>query len=85
MKVLILTQSDCSLCDHAKDALARVSEQFELEISELDLGSPEGEELGISSGVMFPPGVMLDGRLFSYGRLSERKLRRELARRREST
>ena len=29
--------------------------------------------------VPFPPGVLIDGEAFSYGRLSERKLRRELA------
>jgi hypothetical protein len=31
---------------------------------------------------VFPPGVFLNGEPFSYGRLSERKLRRELDRRR---
>jgi hypothetical protein len=30
---------------------------------------------------MFAPGVLVDGEPFSYGRLSERKLRRELRRR----
>lgn len=30
---------------------------------------------------MFPPGIFLDGEPFSYGRPSERKLRRELERR----
>jgi hypothetical protein len=29
----------------------------------------------------FPPAVLIDGEPFSYGRLSERKLRRDLARR----
>lgn len=79
--MLILTQADCGLCDQAKATLARVGEDFKLKISELDLGSPEGEGLALRSGVMFAPGVLLDGRLFSYGRLSERKLRRELRRR----
>ena len=30
----------------------------------------------------FPPGIFVDGEPFSYGRLSEKKLRRELDRRR---
>ncbi len=31
--------------------------------------------------MLFPPGIFLDGEPFSYGRPSERKLRRELERR----
>ena len=81
VEVLILTQADCGLCDQAKQTLARVAEEFALRISELDLGSAEAERIALRSGIMFPPGLLLDGRLFSYGRLSERKLRRELSRR----
>lgn len=80
-EVVVLAQADCGLCDQAKKALARVATDFELRISEVDLVSSEGQELARNSGVMFPPGILLDGRLFSYGRLSERKLRRELVRR----
>lgn len=32
-------------------------------------------------GILFAPGVLVDGAPFSYGRRSERKLRRHLARR----
>ena len=31
-------------------------------------------------GVMFPPGIFIDGRAFAYGRPSERALRREIER-----
>ena len=80
-EVVVLTQADCGFCDQAKKTLARVAKEFELRISEVDLVSSEGQELARNSGVMFPPGILLDGRLFSYGRLSERKLRRELGKR----
>ena len=43
--------------------------------------SLEGQVLAERSGVLFPPGIFLDGEPFSYGRLSERKLRRELEQR----
>jgi hypothetical protein len=36
--------------------------------------------LAARAGVLFAPGVLLDGRPFGYGRLSERRLRRELGR-----
>lgn len=80
-EVLILTQAGCGLCDQAKETLAKLAKDFGLRISELDLDSAEAEQIALRSGVMFPPGILLDGRLFSYGRLSERKLRRELSRR----
>ncbi len=47
----------------------------------MDLTSEEGERLATAGGIMFPPGILLDGEAFAYGRPSERKLRRELDRR----
>jgi len=46
----------------------------------VDLASAEGARLGAAAGVLFAPGVLLDGKPFSHGRLSERKLRRALTR-----
>lgn len=79
--VTLLTQENCAFCDQAKDTLDRLSREYAISVSTLDLGSPEGQVLAWRGGVMFPPGVFLDGEPFSYGRLSERKLRRELDRR----
>jgi len=42
----------------------------------------QGRELASSAGVMFAPGVLIDGEPFSHGRLSERELRRTLDKRR---
>ncbi len=81
IEVVVLTQADCTLCDHAQSVLGRLSREFALRISPLNIGSPQGELLARDNGVLFAPGVLLDGSLFSYGRLSERKLRRELSRR----
>ena len=38
------------------------------------------QRLATQGGLLFPPGILIDGEPFSYGRLSERKLRRELDR-----
>lgn len=81
VEVVLLTQPDCGFCDHARTVLERVGLDFALRISAIELGTPAGEALAREGGVLFPPGVFLDGQLFSYGRLSERKLRRELNRR----
>jgi glutaredoxin len=81
MHVTLLTQDDCAFCDDAKELLARLSREYPLEIQELDLGSDEGRRLAEAGGMMFAPGIVVDGEPFCYGRPSERKIRRELNRR----
>ena len=79
--ILILTQEHCGFCEQAKNILERLSREYWLSVSTLDMASPEGQRLAMQGGLLFPPGVLIDGTPFSYGRLSERKLRRELDRR----
>ena len=81
MNVLLLTQQDCAFCTQAKEILARLSAEYGFSVSALDVSSPEGEALAVRSGILFPPGIFLDGEAFSYGRPSERRLRREIERR----
>ncbi len=81
VEVTLLTQQHCTFCDLAKEILDRVGREYPLRVREIDLTSAEGQRLATSVGVLFAPGVLLDGEAFSYGRLSERKLRRELDRR----
>lgn len=79
--VTLLTQQACASCERAKAILEQVAADHALEVVEVDLRSPQGQDLGRRHGIVFAPGVLLDGDFFSYGRLSERKLRRELRRR----
>jgi len=78
--VTLLTQADCALCAHARAVLARVGADYPLVVTEIDLASEPGRALAARAGVPFAPGVLVDGRPFGYGRLSERRLRRELGR-----
>lgn len=80
-RLTLLTQPACAFCDQAKDVLARIAAQHPIEIAEVDLDSPEGRTLAMRHGVLFAPGILIDDQLVSYGRPSERRLRRELARR----
>lgn len=81
VEVVLLTQEHCGLCEHAKRVLDRLAGEYPLEVNVLDLASPQGRELAASGQIPFPPGVFLNGEPFCYGRLSERKFRRELDRR----
>ncbi len=80
VEVTLLTQPSCAYCGHAKAVLVSVGQDFDLTINEISLESDEGRMLATRHGVMFAPGVLINGRPFGYGRLSERKLRKELAR-----
>jgi glutaredoxin len=80
-RATLLTKADCALCEQAKEVLRRLEAEGVLELELVDLHTPEGQQLAVLSGMAFPPGLLLDGDPFSYGRLSERRLRRELARR----
>lgn len=76
--VTLLTQEACSLCDHAKEVLARIGADHPLEVEEISLTSERGQALAMRAGVLFAPGVLLDGDPFAFGRLSERRLRKHL-------
>lgn len=75
MQLLYVTGVDCHLCEHGREVLAGL----ELDIRELDVESPEAEALGERGiALSFLP-VLTDGeRVLAYGRLSERRLRKEL-------
>ena len=74
----MLIQQDCGFCEDAKAILDRLAAEYPLDVSVFDINSPEGWEWAKRGKVYFPPGIFLDGEAFSYGRPSERKLRREL-------
>ncbi|HEY0259673.1 MAG TPA: thioredoxin family protein [Lacisediminihabitans sp.] len=76
--ITLLTQGSCASCDQAKAALTRLADEFPLQIQEVSLESDEGRSLAAENGVLFAPGVLLDGAMFSYGRLPEKKLRKRL-------
>jgi hypothetical protein len=80
-EIVLLTQPACDLCDHAEDILHRLAPEYDLQVRELSFDSSEGRMLANRHLLLFAPGVLVDGAPFSHGRLSERKLRRELSRR----
>ncbi len=74
IEVVVVISEDCNLCEGARDVLGRVGEVYPLRVREVPLSTAEGRRLALDCGAPFPPVILLDGELFSYGRLSERKL-----------
>lgn len=85
VQITLLTQTSCGFCDQAKQVLNRLTGEYPLQVTEIDLAGEEGRRLAASAGVLFAPGVLVDGEPFSFGRLSERRLRRRLDRHRQPT
>lgn len=81
MRITLLTAPSCQLCDRAKEVLDRVASDHSLAVETVSIDTERGRLLMVEHQVAFPPGVLIDGSPFSYGRLSERRLRRELDRR----
>lgn len=78
LAILLLTQENCGSCDAAKAILDRLSMKYPIALSTISLDSLEGRKLAENNGILFPPGIFIDGEAFSYGRPSEPKLRREI-------
>lgn len=81
LRLTLVTAPGCHLCDHARRVLARLGDSWPVVVEELSWHSPEGLALVRRDGVPFPPALYVAGELYGYGRLSEARLRRELARR----
>jgi len=76
ISVILLTQKDCAFCDQARDILTRLQGEYGLAVKTLEIDSEDGTRLASEGGIMFAPGLFVEGEPFSYGRLSERKLRK---------
>ena len=74
----LLTQLDCAWCDRARKLLTETD--ADVEVTEVSLDTDEGRELAAQHRLLFAPGLLHADRLIAYGRISERALRRELAR-----
>jgi glutaredoxin-like protein DUF836 len=78
--VLVVTSPACHLCEDALAVLAELGEEFPLAVREVELGSDEGRALFERYHPSLPPFVIIDGALFSSGRLPGKKLRKHLER-----
>lgn len=80
VQVVVVTSADCHLCGDAVECLAELSREFPLDVREVDIGSPEGRDIVRVHRPAMPPAILVDGALFSVGRLPRKKLRRKLER-----
>jgi len=66
----------CHNCAAAKKIFDEIMPEFKdkVEVKEIDIASPEGQELVQKYSIMASPGIVIDGELFSTGGVSKEKL-----------
>lgn len=79
-EVVVLASPACHLCEDALGALAGLGREFPIRVREIGMETPEGRELVRIHRPAMPPAVLVDGVLFSAGRLPRKKLRKLLER-----
>ncbi|MCW5952824.1 MAG: glutaredoxin family protein [Propionibacteriaceae bacterium] len=73
-RITLITSPGCHFCVDAHTVLATLADQGRINLTTIDAETPEGESLvGVHRPALFPL-VLLDGDVFSAGRLPRRKL-----------
>lgn len=78
--VVVLSSPACLLCEGALEALSELGREFPIRVTEVGMETPQGRELLRIHRPAMPPAVLVDGSLFSVGRLPRKKLRALLKR-----
>lgn len=68
----------CHLCEDAIEALDEMCARFPLGVRLVEIDSEEGRAIVARYRPALSPAVLIDGRLFSSGRLPRKKLLRAL-------
>jgi len=75
VKITLISPADCPNCAIVKEQLADLKSIYpELAIQTVDAHAPEGEELILQHGILASPGILINGKFFSMGAVSEQKL-----------
>jgi hypothetical protein len=78
MRLVLLTVPDCHLCRHAHEVLAALAAERDLSWCDTPVDSSEGRRLAAVAPPLRPVLFAPDGRILGYGRLSAKRLRRDL-------
>lgn len=77
--LLYVSAPDCHLCERGRSIVNDLAAEAGLEVVELGWSDATARGLTERDVVPFPPALYLDDRLLGYGRLSERRLRKQMA------
>ncbi len=75
-KILFLTIPGCHNCEAAKKIFEEIMPEFsdKVEVEEIDMSTPEGQEMAGKYSVMASPGIVINEELFSTGGVNKEEL-----------
>ena len=69
-RVLLVTSEGCKPCSRVKRILSELQSVMpSLTVETIELSSPEGAKLAMENGILYPPVVFIEGRLFGNGKI----------------
>lgn len=75
IKIQFLTMPGCHNCAAAKKIFDEILPDFSnVEVQEINMTTPEGQELIQKYSIMSSPGIVINGELFSTGGVNRGKL-----------
>lgn len=77
--IQFLTMPGCHNCEAAKKIFDEIMPGFtNVEVKEIDMTTPAGQELVQKYGIMSSPGIIINDELFSTGGVEKEKLVKKL-------
>ncbi len=68
VKVLLVTSEGCKPCSRVKRILNELQVDIpSLDVEVVDFASPSGSKLAMQNGILYPPAVFIEGKLFAKG------------------
>lgn len=79
MKLELLTSPGCVHCHEVKEYLGKIKPEIpHVEVEEVDILSPKGQEMVQKYMIFASPGIIIDGELFATGGVDKTKLLEKL-------
>ncbi|MBI2045879.1 MAG: thioredoxin family protein [Parcubacteria group bacterium] len=80
IKMTLVTREGCIHCAQTKELLKKIGSEYpELDVREVDMTTPEGQELIGKYGIMSSPGIIINDELFAMGGTTEKELREKFS------
>ena len=78
-RLILVGQDGCAPCVRVRRLLTELHESgFSFELREVAFDSPEGLELALRHNILYPPAVVLEGRLVAKGKVFAEDIRQAL-------
>ncbi len=76
VEVAVVTKEGCTPCLRVKRIVGELRTELpQVTVREVDFASREGVALAMRDSILYPPAVLIDGKLFAKGKVGEEELK----------